>query len=204
MCNCGRTDSDPFVHSRQLIEATHAVVQMTHPPSNSALGPKFNPFLFALVRKDAAQSPLSVVSVLARLDVDPWQEAAELTRMPKEAASHRLARLLSSLPGDPSGQSDCGPIATRLITLLPGHAGPEIISSGSWPRPGVLVDPRVVLILYLIAAAALATSFRVVSGQPQQVQFAPNSARAAGAAASQSSPSNARMQGLDRHQQEAP
>jgi hypothetical protein len=60
-------------------------------PSTSALGATFNPFLFASVTGDA-ETHLNVVSVLARLDVDPWEEAAELSSLRGEVAADRLAR----------------------------------------------------------------------------------------------------------------
>ena len=47
-------------------------------------GPKFlrsdfNAFLYASIGEDRADGELSVVSALARLDVDPWQEAEKLS-----------------------------------------------------------------------------------------------------------------------------
>lgn len=33
---------------------------------------------------------LSVISALARLGIDPWQEAARLTQLPKELATQHL------------------------------------------------------------------------------------------------------------------
>jgi hypothetical protein len=36
---------------------------------------------------------LNVLSALARLDIDPWQEAAKLARMTRDKAVCRMARL---------------------------------------------------------------------------------------------------------------
>jgi hypothetical protein len=44
---------------------------------------------------------LSVLSALARLDVDAWQEAANLARMSQEGAIQRLASLIAELSGGP-------------------------------------------------------------------------------------------------------
>jgi hypothetical protein len=44
--------------------------------------------------------PLSVLSALARLNLDPWHEAAELSDLPKDTAAQRLAALIALLPGD--------------------------------------------------------------------------------------------------------
>jgi hypothetical protein len=41
------------------------------------LGPEFENFLFAPIGEDSNGMVLSVLSALARLDIDPWQEAAK-------------------------------------------------------------------------------------------------------------------------------
>ena len=53
---------------------------MTHAALTPLLGRK----LFAPLGDDQNGAPLSAVSALSRLDVDPWKEAASLARMPKE------------------------------------------------------------------------------------------------------------------------
>ena len=55
---------------------------MAPTPSISVLGSEFDDFLFAPIGDDRNDMPLSVLSALARLDVDPWEEAAELARWP--------------------------------------------------------------------------------------------------------------------------
>jgi hypothetical protein len=71
---------------------------------------------------------LSVLSALARLNVDPWKEAAELSRLPRDTAIGRLASLIASLPDGRSAFPDREAIAARLIALLPRRAGLEIPS----------------------------------------------------------------------------
>src|ERR1700733_5166344 len=89
--------------------------------SLSPLGSEFDEFLFASIGKDQNGMLLSVVSALTRLDVDPWQEAGELTRLPREAAIQRLAASIEALPNGPPAP-DPGRIAGRLIALLPSQA----------------------------------------------------------------------------------
>ena len=60
--------------------------------------PEFDNFLFALIGADRNHMPVSVLSALARLDVDPWEVAAELTELSKDAAAHKLASLFARLP----------------------------------------------------------------------------------------------------------
>jgi hypothetical protein len=61
---------------------------------------------------------LSVVSALARTGVDPWGEAAELSRLPRRAATERLAALLAALPGSAPPSLPPGVVA-GLVALLP-------------------------------------------------------------------------------------
>jgi hypothetical protein len=95
----------------------------------------FDLFLFAAVGEERNGMLLSVLSALARLDVDPWREAASLSKLPAPAASARLTSLLTSLPGS---QLDTPAPATimRLVGLLPRAARDE-----AWPR-GVALATR--------------------------------------------------------------
>ncbi len=83
------------------------------------LDPEFDAFLFAPVGEDGNGLLLSVISALARLDLDPWIEAAKLARLPAKAAAERLAGLIAELPDDALAQADPGAIADRLVALLP-------------------------------------------------------------------------------------
>lgn len=77
----------------------------------------FDEFLFASIGEDSAGAPVSLLTALARLDVDAWEEAASLARMPRDSAAQRLATLLESLPNGPAS-AESATIATRLVTLL--------------------------------------------------------------------------------------
>jgi hypothetical protein len=83
------------------------------------LGSEFDAFLFASVDDEENGMVLSVLSVLARLDVGPWREAAELARMPGDAANQRLTFWIAALPDAPATRLQPGTIADRLIGLLP-------------------------------------------------------------------------------------
>jgi hypothetical protein len=87
--------------------------------SVSFFKPEFNDFLYAPVGAHKSEMPLSVLSALSRLDVDPWQEAAELSELPPDTATKRLASLLARLPGGRWSPADLKAIADRLIELLP-------------------------------------------------------------------------------------
>lgn len=74
--------------------------------------------------------PLTVLSALARQDLDPWEEASALGRLPQNAATRRLASLIAALPESPSARPDAAAIAARLIALLPRSAD-SIVRLGS-------------------------------------------------------------------------
>lgn len=99
--------------------STRLVVVVTPGASVSFFRSEFNDFLHAPVGADRSEMPLSVLSALSRLDVDPWQEAAELAELPPDTATKRLASLLARLPGGRWAQADLHAIADRLIDLLP-------------------------------------------------------------------------------------
>ena len=73
---------------------------MTHPALALLIGPEFDEFLCAPIGADRNGTGLSVLSALARLNVDPWQEATSLARMPREAAVVRLTALIDALPNE--------------------------------------------------------------------------------------------------------
>jgi hypothetical protein len=106
--------------------------EMTRAVVFSSLASEFDDFLFAPIREDKNGTLLSVVSALARLDVDPWDEAAKLAEMPGEAATQRLSALLASLPAEPASDPERRTIAARLVGLLPQRP----VADGSARKPG--------------------------------------------------------------------
>ena len=78
-----------------------------------------NAFLFADVGTELNGSTLTMLSVLARLNKDPWAEAAKWTKMPKLSAIDSLARSIGEMPLSPGALAETNAIASRLILLLP-------------------------------------------------------------------------------------
>ena len=89
--------------------------------SVAPFGSTFDKFLFAPVSDDENGMPLSVLSALARLGLDPWQEAASLARLPGTGATQRLASLIGALPDRPPSPISPWTVAAGLVPLLP-HA----------------------------------------------------------------------------------
>ena len=67
---------------------------------------------------------LSVLSMLARLDRDPWAEAARLASLPRAEAAASLADAIASLTMSAWPPAEAGAIAQRLVSFLPRKAEP--------------------------------------------------------------------------------
>ena len=83
------------------------------------IGREFDRFLFAAIADDRHGQRLSVLSLLARSDVDPWEAAANLMSAPREMATARLAALIAALPAEATTKLPADAIAADLIGLLP-------------------------------------------------------------------------------------
>lgn len=92
---------------------------MAYSQSVSLLGPEFDDFLFAPIGEEKNGMLLRVVSALARLDLDPWQEAANLARLPRPAATERLTEFIVALSGGPTTDLNSEKVAAGLIARLP-------------------------------------------------------------------------------------
>ena len=99
---------------------------MTTSASVTYLTRQFDDFLFARIDEGSNATPLSVLSMLARLDVDPWDEAAKLARLPRAAAARRLVDFIAATPGAPSAYLNAKTVCDRLLNLLPSP-----VSAGS-------------------------------------------------------------------------
>lgn len=143
------------------------------------LGHEFDGFLFAPIGEDANGMLLSVASVLARLNIDPWQEAANLADLPREAAIGHLATLLRKMAHPSCGQRDPLAIARRLVLLLPAKGA----LSPQWPVFRMLNrSPLAMAVMYVVFVAL------VVGGQ---YLLRDMSASPAAAASKQIAPSQA-------------
>lgn len=61
---------------------------------------------------------VSVLSVLGRLDTDPWAEATRLANLPRVAAVDSLTATIVGLPSGDWSQAEARATAQRLIPLL--------------------------------------------------------------------------------------
>jgi hypothetical protein len=114
------------------------------------LGTDFNNFLFASIGIDRTGGQLSVVSALGRLDMDPWEAAEKLSRLPGESATQELITWMSRFPELVSGFEDRTTTAKRLVALLPRR----VLGQTRIARTGVVDNnastPRTIAALFLI------------------------------------------------------
>jgi hypothetical protein len=82
----------------------------------------FNAFLYSSIGEDNNGMPLTVLSALARQDLDPWEVSARLSDLPAGTAVDKLAAMIASIPSGSSVIGDPTAIAGPLIALLPPHA----------------------------------------------------------------------------------
>jgi hypothetical protein len=147
--------------------------------AKSALGSEFDAFLFAPLGEDRNGLPLSVVSLLARMNLDPWQEAGDLATLPAEAAATRLAVSLDTLKDPTLGQGNSKTVVLGLLALLP-HRTPVAVQPPG-PRIGIAsVAPadfraRIGAVIVILSAIALLGSqiiaaHRSVPSQPAMDQ----------------------------------
>jgi len=117
--------------------------------------PEMDPFLFACVGEEVDGMPLSVLSALARLGLDPRDEAARLSCLTSEAAADQLARIIARATDRLCTSAEIGKIASRLIELLPAATKGGVASDTTRtlsPRASPLL---IYLALTLLGAACL-------------------------------------------------
>jgi hypothetical protein len=120
---------------------------MTHAALSPLIGPEFDEFLSTSIGEDRNGTGLSVLSALARLDVDPWKEATNLARMPREAAAVRLTELIEALPLAPASAIPSRMSAASLVALLPKGKAVDVRSSESPFAATGLRETRVLMAL---------------------------------------------------------
>ncbi|MBU3001706.1 hypothetical protein KO491_17840 [Roseovarius nubinhibens] len=92
---------------------------MADPNLSNPHPPEFDRFLYASVGKDRNGHAVTVLSTLARLDLDPWNETAELVKLGRDGARTRLGELLARFRDVPALANDHGKVALNLSQLLP-------------------------------------------------------------------------------------
>ncbi len=116
-------------------------------------------FLYADVGAEPNGATITILSVLARLDRDPWAEAARWAALPKALAADSLARAIAEMPLLPSALAASRDTALRLVQLLPTDMQ-EIRQPGALRV--TLTTPKWVLITILYVAFIGGMELRVI------------------------------------------
>ena len=124
------------------------------------LRPDLDKFLFATVGDEINDVPLSVLSALTRVGVDPWKEAGRLSSMALPEAVEQLARLITEVPGRFRSLPEAREMAGSLVNLLPRHnASPVRIAQIQirplFPKPRLPRASSFWVVCSVVAAAAL-------------------------------------------------
>ncbi len=90
-------------------------------------GSDYDAFLFAELGEDRTGAAVTVLSALARLDLEPWTEASELSRLGREGAKVRLTTHFEAITYIPALASESR--AAKLILLLPKRAPLRVSNS---------------------------------------------------------------------------
>ena len=134
------------------------------------LRPDLDKFLFATVGDEFDDVPLSVLSALTRVGVDPWNEAGRLSSLARAEAVEQLARLITEVPGRFRSLPEAREMAGSLVNLLPRHdASPvstaQIKIRSRFPKPRLPRASSFWVVCFVFAAAALLSAL-VHSGFP--------------------------------------
>lgn len=117
----------------------------------------FEAFLFAPLWQEASGSPLSVLSALARLGLDPWKEAAALAQQPRKDAAASLAAILARLPRTSPATPSCSQVAELAVELLPSAVADRPADANEKQGLGLLATHANLLIALLGIAVILLT-----------------------------------------------
>jgi hypothetical protein len=104
-------------------------MEMKERVSLADFGLQYREFLFTSLGDDRNGTPLALASVLGRMNLDPWHEAASLAALPADVAARRLTSLIEAIPGQALNPPESATLAARLIALLPARPKAEA------PRP---------------------------------------------------------------------
>jgi hypothetical protein len=88
-------------------------------------------FLYAPIREDANGLMITVLSAMARQELDPWEEAAKWAQLARSSAIQRVTELIATVASGPPVSESSLEAANRLVTLLPRE--PAHAAAG---RPG--------------------------------------------------------------------
>jgi len=149
---------------------------------------RYDNFLFAGVWDEPGGMRLSVVSALARMNFDPWEEAARLATLSRPDAERTLVSTLNLLPGHPQGSAETEILAARLVALLPKAAAATTAKATTTTEdPEQRVNYWVVWLCIAIVMSLLSPHWRATKASAGDSTSTSNAASAPPARATDSS-----------------
>jgi hypothetical protein len=134
---------------------------------------EFDEFLYAPIGEEKNGMELSVMSALARRNVDPWHEAARLSRLPRDVATQELCAMIAELPPGAANRASPRSIAERLIAPLPLSAGSGASSSNAGAGRSALTRGETVRGAVVLFFLLLMMAFSAIGLQSAAVKHVP-------------------------------
>lgn len=132
---------------------------------------RYTHFLFTVVgseRRGTRNSgeDITVLTALERLGIDPWQEAARLSVLPRAEAAQSLASTFVNLPDTRWAAGDAAGSARLIVNTLPepsrrasASLGPRIfLTWRPWAAAAAGLALALIAITYMVNAAGPLTS----------------------------------------------
>ena len=150
--------------------------------------PECNDFLLTVIDEAPSGTQMTVLSALAQADVDPWEEAARLSAMPKVTAEKALVSTFDRIPGRNWSPSEKVTIAARLVKLLPPRGG------GTEAATITLAEAGISLVWVAWIGLAIAVSIMSVPRHPAERADSSVSATSSPIVASKNSGANGTLE----------
>jgi hypothetical protein len=129
------------------------------------LDSRYDDFLFSEVGEQENGMSMSMVSALARLGLDPWEEARRLAALPVDSAIAAVTALIARVPDLIYRGSNSPELAARLVPLLARSAPPQRerrpVAPLAWRQILARIDRR--WLIALIAVGAVIAVSRMLS-----------------------------------------
>lgn len=141
-------------------------MQPTHVNMFALKNSGLDTFLHADVGTELNGSALTILSMVARLGGDPWEQAAKWSKLPKAVVIDSLAQGIAQMPLASSALAETRGTAARLALLLPAQA--EGKRRGGAEPVGYSVTPGqiYVVILYCAFVAGMALNLSLTPKPP--------------------------------------
>lgn len=104
---------------------------MAHAQTKLGQDPQYERFLHASAGQDSRGSSVTVLSMLARLGVDPWGEASDLATLPEAAAQRKLEAMMARSGDLLLSGPERGRVVAGLLAFLPRRKMPAPAPAGA-------------------------------------------------------------------------